>query len=188
MAELTRKQAKESGMLGDYAHMYDLKRLGDQVRDEIPDTSNFATTQQLEEVEAKIPVAGTGFEVGFSKSGRLNMMVLTPNTFEWDQTKVSTGDLTLYIFATTGASDSATVRPSYIDFDDFPAKGTYTLTYQMAVMGILDRSFSTGPERTANSTGRTGYQIQFGDSVGTTIDASSACLIRFDFKVSRSLS
>lgn len=44
MAELTRKQAKESGMLGDYAHMFDLKRLGDQVIDEIPDTSNFATT------------------------------------------------------------------------------------------------------------------------------------------------
>lgn len=188
MAELTRKQAKESGMLGDYAHMYDLKRLGDQVIDEIPDTSNFATTQQLEEVEAKIPVAGTGFEVGFSKSGRLNMMVLTPNTFEWDQTNVSTGDLTLYIFVTTGSSDSATIRPSYIDFDDMPVKGSYTLTYQMYVMGILVRSFSTGPRRTANSTYRTGFQIQFGDSVGTTIDASSACLIRFDFKVSRSLS
>lgn len=116
------------------------------------------------------------------------MLILTPNTFEWDQSKVSTGDLTLYIFATTGDSDSASIRPSYIDFDDTPAQGNYTLTYQMSVMGILDRSLSTGPERTANSTRRSGRQIQFGDSVGTTIDASSACLICFDFKVSRSLS
>lgn len=47
--------AKENGDLGAYAHMYDVKRMGDQVRDEIPDTSGFATTQQLEQVKDDIP-------------------------------------------------------------------------------------------------------------------------------------